>query len=109
MSYYSKPLENLINELVQLPGIGPKTAQRLAFFILENSDINAQKLAQAITKAKSDIRFCRRCFNFASEELCSICKDTQRRQDILCVVEDAKDVVAIEKTHLYKGLYHVLQ
>lgn len=109
MSYYSEPLSNLINELMKLPGVGPKTAQRLAFFILESSNEDAERLSQAISLAKFQIKFCRRCFNFASEDLCPICKDPRRRQDILCVVEDAKDVVAIEKTHNYQGLYHVIQ
>ncbi len=109
MSYYSKPLNNLINELVKLPGIGPKTAQRLAFFILESSIENAENLARALVKAKSGIHFCRDCFNFANDELCPICQDPKRNRDLICVVEDAKDIVAIEKTHQYHGLYHVLQ
>lgn len=109
MSYYSEPLSKLIDELKKLPGIGPKTAQRLAFFIIEGSEASADKLAVAIKGAKSGIRFCRRCFNFSSDDLCSICRDEKRQSDILCVVEDAKDIVAIEKTHHYRGLYHVLQ
>lgn len=109
MPYYSKPLNNLINELVKLPGIGPKTAQRLAFFILGGSTANAENLARALVRAKTGIHFCRDCFNFANDELCPICQNTKRRRDIICVVEDAKDIVAIEKTHQYHGLYHVLQ
>jgi len=109
MPYYSKPLNNLINELVKLPGIGPKTAQRLAFFILERSNENVTNLARALVKAKSEIHFCRDCFNFANDELCPICQDQKRDHTVICVVEDAKDIVAIEKTHQYHGLYHVLQ
>lgn len=109
MSYYSEPLSNLINELQKLPGVGPKTAQRLAFHILESRGDDAVNLARAINEAKSGVHFCRRCYNFASEDLCPICQDPRRQQETICVVEDAKDVVAIEKTHHYKGLYHVLQ
>ena len=108
MSYYSEPLSNLIKELQRLPGIGPKTAQRLAFFIIEGPSSNAEKLARSISLAKTEIRFCKQCFNFASQDLCPICMDTKRDTSLICVVEDAKDIIAIEKTHHYKGLYHVL-
>jgi len=108
MSYYSEPLANLIKELQRLPGIGPKTAQRLAFFIIEGLDTNAEKLARAITLAKTEIRFCKRCFNFTSQDFCPICLNTKRDSSLICVVEEAKDIIAIEKTHQFKGLYHVL-
>ena len=108
MSYYSEPLANLIKELQRLPGIGPKTAQRLAFFIIEGPGANAEKLARAITVAKTEIRFCKQCFNFTSQDLCPICLNTKRDISLICVIEDAKDIVAIEKTHHFNGLYHVL-
>jgi len=108
MSYYSEPLSNLIKELQRLPGIGPKTAQRLAFFIIEGPAANGEKLARAISLAKTEIRFCKQCFNFASDDLCPICLNSKRDGSFICVVEDAKDIVAIEKTHHFNGLYHVL-
>lgn len=108
MQNYSKPLALLIDELVRLPGIGPKTAQRLAFHIIEAPGTYANDLARAIKEAKSKVRFCRRCFNLSTDELCSVCSDTRRRQDTICVVQEVQDVIAIEKTGQYKGLYHVL-
>ena len=108
MENYSKPLALLIDELVRLPGIGPKTAQRLAFHIIEDPGSYASDLARAIKEAKSKVRFCRRCFNLSTDELCSICSDARRSQDTICVVQEVQDVIAIEKTGQYEGLYHVL-
>ncbi len=108
MSYYTKPLKKLIDQLVKLPGVGPKTAQRLAFHILEKPREDSRQLAQAILDARDKIRFCQRCFNFSSGSLCDICQDANRQTDKICIVEDAKDIVVIEKTGLYHGLYHVL-
>jgi recombination protein RecR len=108
LSYYTKPLKKLIDQLVKLPGIGPKTAQRLAFHLLEKPKEDSRQLAQAILDARDKIRFCQRCFNFSSGSLCDICQDANRQTDKICIVEDAKDIVVIEKTGLYRGLYHVL-
>lgn len=107
MSYYPKPLEKLIDELVKLPSIGAKTAQRLALHILAQPD-DAKALAAALLEARQNVKLCRICFNFSGAEICDICADKTRQRDILCVVEEAKDIIAIERTGLFKGLYHVL-
>ncbi len=107
MSYYPKPLEKLINELVKLPSIGAKTAQRLALHILAQPD-DAKSLAAALLEARQNLKLCRICYNFSSGDICDICADKSRRRDIICVVEEAKDIIAIERTGLFKGLYHVL-
>lgn len=107
MSYYPKPLENLIDELVKLPSIGVKTAQRLALHILSQPD-DAKSLAAALLEARQNIKLCRVCFNFSGADICDICADNSRRRDIYCVVEEAKDIIAIERTGFFKGLYHVL-
>ncbi len=107
MSLYPKPLEELISELVKLPSIGSKTAQRLALHILAHPD-DAKSLVGAILEAKRNVRLCNRCFNFSSGEICEICADENRGQDIYCVVEEAKDIIAVERTGFFKGLYHVL-
>ncbi|APF20021.1 Recombination protein recR [Caldithrix abyssi DSM 13497] len=101
-------LDELIGQLARLPGIGQKTAQRLAIFILKSSDGYAQELAQAILNVKQKTRLCKRCFNVAEDELCAICSDPRRDTHKICVVEDIVDVLAIEETHTYRGLYHVL-
>ena len=108
MSYYAKPLGHLIDELSRLPGIGPKTAQRLAFFILKTPKDRAEKLADAIVTAKSTVIYCSVCGNFTDVDPCKICVQEHRDKDIIMVVEDPKDVVALEKTRGYKGMYHVL-
>lgn len=110
MSYqYAKPLAILIDELSKLPGIGPKTAQRLALYILNISREDAGILAQSIVNAKEKIKRCQICHNLTDQKICAICQDNTRQRDIICVVETARDLMAVEKTGGYKGLYHVLQ
>jgi recombination protein RecR len=109
MTYYAEPIARLLEELERLPGVGPKSAQRLAFHILKGDDETAQRLADAIVEVKRQIHFCKLCFNFASEELCEYCADTGRDMSAICVVEEPRDVVAIERTGEFKGAYHVLQ
>lgn len=105
---YDGALQDLIDALGRLPGIGPKSAQRIAFHVLSRPKAEAQLLAQALIDAKEKIRFCAKCGNIAQEELCSICRNPKRDQSVICVVEEAKDVGAIERTRSYRGLYHVL-
>jgi recombination protein RecR len=105
---YTPPVQTLIDELGRLPGIGPKSAQRLAFHLLKTSADEAHRLAEAIIDAKAKVRFCARCFNVADAELCPICADTRREAGVLCVVEESRDIVAIERTGEYRGRYHVL-
>jgi recombination protein RecR len=109
MSYYAEPITRLLEELERLPGVGPKSAQRLAFHILKGDDASAQRLADALVEVKRQIHFCSRCFNFASEDLCEYCADTGRDRAMLCVVEEPRDVVAVERTGEFRGVYHVLQ
>ncbi len=109
MSYYAEPIARLLEELERLPGVGPKSAQRMAFFLLKGDDAAAQRLSDAIVEVKRQIHFCSRCFNFAAEDLCEYCADPRRDPAILCVVEEPRDVVAIERTGEFHGLYHVLQ
>lgn len=108
MSVYAKPVEVLIDELGRLPGIGPKSAQRIAFHILKADRIDAQRLADALISMKDNVAFCERCFNVAEGTECSICSNPERNQHLLCVVEEPKDISAIEKTGAFSGLYHVL-
>jgi recombination protein RecR len=108
MSYYAEPLGHLIEELSRLPGIGPKTAQRLAFYILRMSPERVARLTESINSAKEMIIYCSVCGNFTDTDPCDICSAPYRDKNIIMVVEDPKDVVAIEKTREYKGLYHVL-
>lgn len=105
---YDGALQDLIDALGRLPGIGPKSAQRIAFYVLSRPKTEAELLAQALIDAKEKIRFCTKCGNIAQEELCSICRNPKRDQAVICVVEEAKDVGAIERTRSYRGLYHVL-
>jgi len=105
---YAAPVENLISQLARLPGVGQRTAQRLAFHLLRATPEDAQALAAAIVEVKERIGFCERCFNLAEGPLCVICADARRDQSLICVVEDPSDVVALERTHEYRGLYHVL-
>jgi len=102
------PIQNLIDELSKLPGIGTKSAQRLAFYLLRCPDQDIKNLAQTIGNLKKKIRFCEQCFNLSEQNLCPICRDPERDKSIICVVEDSLDIVALEKTEEYKGIYHVL-
>ena len=105
---YSPSVDRLIKELSRLPGIGPRSAQRLAFHILRQRPEQILPLAEAIVEVKERIGFCRRCFNLAEGELCTICADTRRDPAALCVVEQPADIVPIERTREFRGLYHVL-
>jgi recombination protein RecR len=105
---YSPAVERLITELAKLPGIGPRTAQRLTFHILKQRPDDILPLAAAIEEVKEKIGFCVRCFNLAEGELCTICADTRRDPHVLCVVEQPADIVPIERTREFRGLYHVL-
>lgn len=109
MSAYAKPVEVLIDELGRLPGIGPKSAQRIAFHLLKAERIDAQRLADAIVDMKASVTFCDRCFNIAEGNECEICADPRRDEGVICVVEEPKDIAAIEKTGAFRGRYHVLQ
>jgi recombination protein RecR len=108
MDYYALPIANLIEQFSKLPGIGRKSAQRLAFFVLEMEREEAIRLSQAIIEAKDKIKFCNVCGNFTDSDKCTICKDNTRDRKTICVVEGPRDVVAMERTREYKGLYHVL-
>lgn len=108
MRYYAKPLSKLIGELGKLPGVGGKTAQRLAFHILEMEDGEAEALASAICDAKKTLKYCSVCGNLTDRDPCDICGDEKRDHSIICVVETAKDIFAIERMGEYSGLYHVL-
>jgi recombination protein RecR len=109
MGVYSPPVQQLIDELGRLPGIGPKSAQRIAFYLLRVSKEDALRLARAIGEVKDRIGFCRRCFNIAEGDECAICTDDRRDATSLCVVEEPRDIVAVERTQEFKGRYHVLQ
>ncbi|WP_026486418.1 recombination mediator RecR [Caldanaerobius polysaccharolyticus] len=108
MNYYAPPIARLIEELGKLPGVGPKTAQRLAFYLINSPKEYAESLARAIVEAKDKIKYCSVCMNITDKDVCNICSDTERDKSTICVVEDPRDVVAMEKTKNYKGLYHVL-
>ena len=108
MAYNLAPLQNLIDQFERMQGIGHKTAQRMAFYVLDLSDSQAQEFAKAITDAHTKIKQCKVCCDLADDDLCPICKDNTRDRSVICVVEDPRDVVAIERTHEYKGTYHVL-
>ena len=107
-SAYTLPVQALIDELGKLPGIGPKSAQRIAFHLLKLPADDANRLAHVIRDAKERVRFCDRCFNVAEESLCPICADDRRDGTVLCVVEESRDIVSIEKTGEFRGRYHVL-
>lgn len=109
MLHYAKPLARLVGELEKLPGIGPKSAQRMAFYLLRIPKEEARHLADAILEVKEKISFCRECFNFTDQELCEVCRDTKRDPSMICVVAEPRDLIAMEKTNEYRGLYHVLQ
>ena len=108
MAYNLAPLQNLIEQFERMQGIGHKTAQRMAFYVLDLSDEDAKRFAQAITDAHTKIRQCKICCDLADDELCPICKSETRDKSVICVVEDPRDVAAIERTHEYSGTYHVL-
>ncbi|MFK7920111.1 MAG: recombination mediator RecR [Ilumatobacter sp.] len=107
-STYTPPVQTLIDELGRLPGVGPKSAQRIAFHLLKIPVDDVERLANAITVAKERVRFCERCFNVADDTLCPICKDEGRDSSVVCVVEESRDIVALEKTGEFRGRYHVL-
>ena len=108
MAVYTPPVQTLIDELGRLPGVGPKSAQRIAFHLLKIPADDVARLAMAIADAKARVRFCVRCWNVAEAELCPICSDDRRDSSILCVVEESRDIVAVEKTGEFRGRYHVL-
>ena len=108
MEHYTAPITKLIEELAKLPGIGRKSAQRLAFHILEMEGSDVVELAKAIVNAKKHTKHCQTCGNLTESELCSICSNLKRDRSTICVVEDARDILAMERTKEYKGVYHVL-
>lgn len=108
MEFYTQALQTLIGEFERLPGIGRKTAERLAYHVLRSSAEEILKLSEAIEKVKETVRNCRVCFNISEEDLCPICKDPARDRSVICVVEQPKELYAIEKTGVYRGSYHVL-
>lgn len=108
MTGFPSSMKSLIDEFSKMPGIGPKSAQRLAFYILRSSVNDAEALSKAVLKVKNSVRFCKSCNNLSDEELCDICKSASRNRSTLCVVEEPNDVATIEKAGEYDGLYHVL-
>lgn len=104
----ARPLARLIDELSKLPGVGPKTAQRLAYHILRSGSADAESLAAAVRAVKTDLRYCSVCFNIAEADPCALCSSDERDQRVVCVVEEPLDVLAIERTGQFKGVYHVL-
>ena len=105
---YEGPVQDLIDELGCLPGIGPKSAQRIAFHVLQSDKADVERLANALQTVVEKVKFCEVCFNIAEQQRCRICRDPRRSQNIICVVEECKDVQAIERTNEFRGLYHVL-
>jgi recombination protein RecR len=105
---YEGVVQDLIDELGRLPGVGPKSAQRIAFHILNTDPVDVRRLASVLVEVKDKVRFCVTCGNVAEEEQCKICRDPRRDLSLICVVEESKDVVAIERTHEFRGRYHVL-
>ena len=105
---YEGAVQDLIDELGRLPGVGPKSAQRIAFHLLQADPADARRLAEAIERVKATIRFCARCWNITEQDECRICRDTRRDATVLCVVEEPRDVIAIERTREFRGRYHVL-
>ncbi|HWH33095.1 MAG TPA: recombination mediator RecR, partial [Egibacteraceae bacterium] len=105
---YEGPVQSLVEEFGRLPGIGPKSAQRLAFHVLNADAADAERLARAILEVKEKVRFCARCFNVSELEECRICRDARRDATVICVVEEPRDVLAIERTGEFRGRYHVL-
>src|ERR1700736_1742313 len=109
MNPYEGPVQTLIDELGRLPGIGPKSAQRIAYHLLKAAPDDASRLVKSIPEAKARVSWCRRCFNIAQGELVAFCRDDRRDAAVLCVVEEPRDIVAVERTHEFTGRYHVLQ
>ena len=107
--HYPKPLAKLVGALEKLPGVGPKSAQRMAFHILSAADEEVRELTEAISEVKEKITQCRVCFNFADKEVCDVCSSDRRDKSTICVVSEPRDVIAMEKTNEYAGVYHVLQ
>jgi recombination protein RecR len=105
---YEGAIQDLIDELGRLPGVGPKSAQRIAFHVLSADSVDVNRLATALHRVKEQVRFCTICFNVAEEERCRVCRDTRRTNEVLCVVEEPKDIVAVERTGEFRGRYHVL-
>lgn len=108
MAVFSPSIEKLIESFEKLPSIGHKTAQRLAFYMLDVSNEEAKEFTDAILNAKQNLKFCSKCFNISDTDPCNICADSKRDQSTICVVEDVRDVFAMERTHEYKGVYHIL-
>src|SRR5262245_9507749 len=108
MTAYARPLMRLLEALEKLPGVGPRSAERMAFYLLRTSKEEARQLAQAVVDVKERLRFCEVCFNLTEAPRCTICQDPSRDPSLLCIVEEPKDVLAIEKTGAFRGLYHVL-
>lgn len=108
MAYYSPSIEKLVESFEKLPSIGHKTAQRLAFYMLDLSNEEVKEFVDSITNAKKNLKYCSKCFNISDTEPCSICGNPKRDASIICVVEDVRDVVAMERTHEFNGVYHVL-
>lgn len=107
--HYTKPLARLIEEFQKLPGIGPKSAQRMAFHLLKMPHAEVRKFCDAMIDAKEKIKYCRTCFNMSGEDPCEICTDSKHDRNIICVVSESKDLIALERTREFKGKYHVLQ
>ena len=108
MQFSSSLLENAVNEFARLPGIGKKTALRMVLHLLKQNENDVQQFSEVIAKMRSEIKFCQRCFNVADGDICSICANSMRKQEVICVVENIRDVIAIETTQQFNGTYHVL-
>lgn len=108
LSIYSKNLENAVNEIAKLPGVGKRTALRLALHLLKTESEDVMRLTDRINKLKTDIFFCKRCYNVSDSEVCDICANPKRDPSVICVVQDIRDIIALENTHQYNGVYHVL-
>ena len=108
MSLYSPSIEKLIESFERLPSIGHKTAARLAFYMLNSSEEETNEFISSIVNAKKNLKYCSKCYNISDTDPCSICSNLKRNEEVICVVEDVRDVVAMEKTHEFKGVYHVL-
>lgn len=106
--FYARPLARLVAEFEKLPGVGPKSAQRLAFYIMRLSEEEARAFADAIMEVKAKIGYCKICYNFTDQEICDLCRDSRRTDDLICVVADPRDLIAMDKTGEFKGKYHVL-
>lgn len=108
MQFSSQLLENAVNEFAKLPGIGKKTALRLVLHLLKQQENDVQQFSEVVAKMRNEIKFCQRCFNVADGDICSICANSMRKQEVICVVENIRDVIAIESTQQFSGTYHVL-